>query len=618
MKQIQLTACFLLLTSLSQLLIAADSSGLPRILFIDSYHEGYTWSDGVTQGVIQELEAQPVTLKIHRMDTKRNRDEAFKKAAALKALQIIKDFKPDVLIACDDNAAKYLIAPYLKEKQLPVIFCGVNWDASIYGFPTNNITGMIEVEMIEPLIQQLREYAKGDRIGYLGINSLSSEKVSQHYKKLFDLTFSKQYFVNDYSEWIETYLKLQDEVDILLVGNPQGLKGWDESDFIQIALKKTRIPSGTTASWRTRFTLMGYIRIAEEQGIWAAKSALRILNGTPPSAIPVTYNQQGKLILNLGIANALKITFNPVLIRHAEIIKPYSNKRILFIDSYHEGYDWSDGLLRGINKGLTFSGVTLHTFHLNSKLNPDISAINESVANAIIRINEFEPDVLIACDDNAMKHLILPHFKDTQLPVVFCGLNWDSSIYGLPFKNTTGMIELDAITEVLSQLRQYAKGERIGIIGVNRATARKNVTFIKHNLQIPIEKSYLVETFAEWKNAYSALQNEVDMVLAINHIGLPDWDQQAAEAHARAVIKIPVGAFAPWSMQHAVISFIKSPMEQGEWSARTALQIIDGTAPDTIPIIKNSQFELVINRTLLQQLNLVIDKALYSRARFIE
>ncbi len=157
---------FLILITGAQFASAAERT--PRILFIDSYHEGYTWSDGVTEGILQILEHQAVELKIHHMDSKRNRDEAFIIAAAKKARQVIDEFKPDVVIACDDNAAKYLIAPFYKTSDLPIVFCGINRDAKTYGFPTRNITGMIEVDMIEPLIKQLRQYAKGKRIGYLG------------------------------------------------------------------------------------------------------------------------------------------------------------------------------------------------------------------------------------------------------------------------------------------------------------------------------------------------------------------------------------------------------------------------------------------------------------------
>ena len=55
-----------------------------RVLFIDSYHEGYPWSDGITAGIQGVFEGTNVTLKVHRMDTKRNGSEEFKKKAALE------------------------------------------------------------------------------------------------------------------------------------------------------------------------------------------------------------------------------------------------------------------------------------------------------------------------------------------------------------------------------------------------------------------------------------------------------------------------------------------------------------------------------------------------------
>ena len=56
-----------------------------KVLFIDSYHQGYPWSDGITSGIQSVFAGTDVELMIHRMDTKRNGSEDFKKKAALKA-----------------------------------------------------------------------------------------------------------------------------------------------------------------------------------------------------------------------------------------------------------------------------------------------------------------------------------------------------------------------------------------------------------------------------------------------------------------------------------------------------------------------------------------------------
>jgi hypothetical protein len=65
---------------------------------------------------------------------------------------------------------------------------------------------------------------------------------------------------------------------------------------------------------------------------------------------------------------------------------------------------------------------------------------------------------------NASKYLIVPHYKGTDLPFVFCGVNWETSTYGFPCKNVTGMIEVNQVKDINSNLRRYAKGDRIGFI----------------------------------------------------------------------------------------------------------------------------------------------------------
>ncbi|HHO76243.1 MAG TPA: hypothetical protein ENN05_07415 [Deltaproteobacteria bacterium] len=44
-------------------------------------------------------------------------------------------------------------------------------------------------------------------------------------------------------------------------------------------------------------------------------------------------------------------------------------KKILFVDSYHEGYAWSDGIAAGIKEILSGTGVELNIFHMDTKRN---------------------------------------------------------------------------------------------------------------------------------------------------------------------------------------------------------------------------------------------------------
>ena len=276
-----------------------------KVLFIDSYHEGYAWSDGITEGVNIIL-GDDVELKVHRMDTKRNLDEEFKIAAALKAKAIIESFKPDVVIAADDNASKYLIVPFYMDSELPFVFCGLNWDASAYGFPIKNVTGMVEVAPIEGLIEKMKSISNGEKLGILGPDLLTAQKEIANYKKIFGLEFDS-YLAKDYEDYKKGFLKLQDNVDLLILLSDGGLYDDNEADLIDFFMKNTKDVTGSVYDFMAKKAVISFAKVAQEQGGWAAQSALDIINGKLPSDIPIVKNKKGKLIINVKLAEAAGI-----------------------------------------------------------------------------------------------------------------------------------------------------------------------------------------------------------------------------------------------------------------------------------------------------------------------
>jgi len=295
----------------------AENSTSKKILFVDSYHQGYTASSHIVSGVKEALNNQNIHFKLVEMDSKRNPEPADIKAAALKTKAIIDEFKPDVLIACDDNAAKYLIEPFYKNSDLPIIFCGINWDASIYGFPFQNMTGIVEVALVSEIIRHLRKHSKGNRIGFLGGDRFSERKNRQYYQKRFNIDFAKTYFVSSVEEWQRSFAKLQNEVDMLIITTHAGIKGWDDAGAQTFVEKHVKIPVATEHEWEMPLALVGITKDYKEIGLWSGHTALKILAGVPPNQIHITSNKKGKLFFNIRIAKILGITEVPEL---AEIV----------------------------------------------------------------------------------------------------------------------------------------------------------------------------------------------------------------------------------------------------------------------------------------------------------
>jgi len=291
-----------------------------KILYVDSYHEGYAWSDGITNGIRATLENAGVELKVHRMDTKNYPSEDFKIQAGVKAKAVIEEFKPDVVILSDDNAVKYVLAEFYKEATLPFVYCGLNWDSSLYGLPYKNATGMVEIALTNQLIDKLKQFAKDGSMGYLSADTETEHKNLENYNKLLKLNFTQVAFVKNFAEWKTAFKNMQEEVDILIFENNAGIPDWNDEEAENFALENSEIPSGTLNDWIMKTVLIGYTKVPEEQGEWSAQTALKILDGVSPASIPEVTNKKGDLMLNLKIAKKLNLAFTPAMIRAAKTI----------------------------------------------------------------------------------------------------------------------------------------------------------------------------------------------------------------------------------------------------------------------------------------------------------
>jgi ABC-type uncharacterized transport system substrate-binding protein len=291
-----------------------------RIFWVDSYHEGNPWNDGIGRGIRQALQGSGVIFQAFHMDTARNAGDAYAKEAALRTRAAIDAFKPDVLIATDDAAQKYVVVPFFRDAGTPIVFAGVNWSAEAYGYPTPNVTGMIEVDLVDPLIRALREYARGERVAYLSGDTQTQAKVVATYNQRFFGGRMQVRLVRTFDEFKQAFVALQNSADVLLTGNYAGIAGWDEKAAHLFIVENTRIPTGYVDGYMTPSVLITMGKIPEEQGEYAAQVALAVLGGAKPSDYPLVSNKKAALGLNLAIADKLQIVFTPSMLKNASTV----------------------------------------------------------------------------------------------------------------------------------------------------------------------------------------------------------------------------------------------------------------------------------------------------------
>lgn len=316
--RILLTAAAVLLSAVA-LPARAQLAG-KTVLYVNSYHEGYAWSDGVENGAKAVLEPAGVKVVFHRMDMKRHQaDQAFA-AAAAKAVQArIDELKPGVVILADDPAVSEVLVPLYKGSRIPFVFCGLNWDAKRYSLGPN-ATGMIEVALVKELLDGLQDYSKGDRLGFLTADA-ETERIEGAWYTRLGLRFTSERYVKTFAEWKEAFSKMQGEVDVLFIGNFAGINDWNEAEAAAFAHANAKVPSGSIYDFMMPYVMLGYTKIAEEQGAFAGSAALQILKGAAPSSIPVAANKKARIFINPKLAARAGIVFKPELVKVADVAK---------------------------------------------------------------------------------------------------------------------------------------------------------------------------------------------------------------------------------------------------------------------------------------------------------
>lgn len=276
-----------------------------RIFYVNSYHEGYPPSDEAMAAIRERFSSPGFVLGEFFLDAKRRPDESSIRSRAAMAADLIRSFKPEVILVSDDDAVKFVVVPYLKDGPIPVVFCGVNWSAESYGLPRENVTGMVETLPVDDAVALLRRFRpKARRLMVLSEDSTSERNNT----RLLDarwrrLGFEPEYaLVPEFEEWKRRFAEAQTGVDVLYLPTVGAIRGWDGDQARRWVRRHSRVPSFTCDEFMMDYVAFGVVKVAREQGEWAARSAQRILQGERPSRIPLAENRQSRCLWNEAVA----------------------------------------------------------------------------------------------------------------------------------------------------------------------------------------------------------------------------------------------------------------------------------------------------------------------------
>ena len=291
-----------------------------KVYYINAYHTGYAWSDGEEQSVIKGLEPLGVEVKIARMDTYNDKTPEHLAKVSAECQATIDEWKPDVVVVSDDAPMKAVYKPFYKDKDVPFVFCGVNWTAEAYGVPNKNVTGMLEICPVQDLVAEMRKITPGKTIGFLAADAFTPRKDGENSSKVLGVELQCIY-AKTFAEWKQGLLDLQSKVDLLIIGPNMGITGWDEAAARTFAEANTKIVTGAFHDFLNNLALVSFNKLASEQGEWAAQAAVQIMKGTSAGTIPVASNQKGELVINARIAKKSGISPAFELLQSAKVLE---------------------------------------------------------------------------------------------------------------------------------------------------------------------------------------------------------------------------------------------------------------------------------------------------------
>jgi ABC-type uncharacterized transport system substrate-binding protein len=275
---------------------------------------------------------------------------------------------------------------------------------------------------------------------------------------------------------------------------------------------------------------------------------------------------------------------------------------MLLVHSYHQGYRWVDTITEGVRSAIKGTGLEMEVFCMDAKRHTDEAWKIDAGQRAKKMVDEYHPDIILAADDDAQEYFAASYLN-TVMPVVFTGVDADPSKYGYPAANVTGVIERPHFKESLALAQRLRPIKRIAVLSCHDSTSILALGFMKQEqIDVEVAEWLMVDDFDGWKKAVQRFNHSVDAIVIRSY--------QAVKKPG-SLENIPPDDVAAWTCEHATIptiafhdfeiedgllvGVVKSGQEYGRIPAAYALQILTGTPPSSLPVVKPSHGVKMIN-----------------------
>ncbi|MEO5340757.1 MAG: hypothetical protein H7837_09635 [Magnetococcus sp. MYC-9] len=318
-------------------------------------------------------------------------------------------------------------------------------------------------------------------------------------------------------------------------------------------------------------------------------------------------------------------------------------KRIMVVSSYHREYLWSQETNEGVcaawlewgymddrsqaarytqDDEVESSRAVIKKMWMDTKRKntlPDIAQATQRVADAV---EQFKPDIILLGDDNATNY-IGNRFIDTQIPIVFWGVDVRPDKYGLldsiekPGHNVTGVYQPGYYREgVELLLKLFPDIRTLAILSDDSETGRakaKSVQLLAEQGKIPVKVVGTVMSNAQstWQSGAMELAKTADAFFVVNHNTIKDENGRPVDPfelaawYLRHIKKPDITPEKQFVEEGFLLAADDSGFTQGYEAVRMAHRILsEGANPATMASLAPKRGKLMLNRERARMLGM--------------
>lgn len=321
------------------------------------------------------------------------------------------------------------------------------------------------------------------------------------------------------------------------------------------------------------------------------------------------------------LALLILILLHGVIVTPPAVTAQEPTPNVLVLHSYHRGLSWTDGVMQGMQDVFDQSDVDpdLYVEYMDTKrFSPDEEHFQRLFSLYQEKYQEIQLDLILVSDNNAFDFILQYH--DTLfpgVPVVFCGVNFfeDAMLAGVE-DTFTGVVEDVDITDTIDlMLRLHPDISEIVVINDATTTGQVYQQVLRDVItQYTDRVNFRYYTDPVLDGMLPELQNLSDQSLILlvllnrDRMGRFFTYEQSIELIDENTDRPIYGLWDFYMGRGLVGGKLTNAYSQGEEAAKKAVEILQGTPVENVPVLKDSPNRYIFDYQQLDEFRIPISR----------